>query len=308
MKGLELAEKYFKSAGLPMLREDFASYLDRMAIGLVGDGSECYGFDDAISRDHDWGPGFCIWLMKEDYGIIAEDLQKAIDRLPKTFAGYGPRIVSQWGSGRIGVFEIATFYQGFIGLDYIPKELDEWLMIPENALAACTNGKVFYDPLNEFSRWRDSLKRFYPEDVRLKKMASRCMTIGQAGQYNFPRCVARDDFFSAQYSETKFCADVISFVFLFNRSYTPFYKWMHRAVKKLAILGRAVHEKIARLVAETDFEKKILLIEEICAALVDELKLQRLSEGTSSFLADHGPEVQARIQDEGLRSRNVWVG
>lgn len=47
----------------------------------------------------------------------------------------------------------------------------------------------------EFTRWRKTLLDFYPEDVRLKKIASRCMTIGQAGQYNLARCVKRGDFF-----------------------------------------------------------------------------------------------------------------
>ena len=104
------------------------------------------------------------------------------------------------------------------------------MVLPENSLAACTNGKVFRDPLGEFTEWREALLAFYPEDVRRKKIAARCMTIGQAGQYNFPRCVQRGELFAARYAETKFCADVISVVFLLNRRYTPFYKWMHRAV------------------------------------------------------------------------------
>lgn len=56
--GMELCRAYFDEVGFPMLRESFSSVLDRMAVGLVGDGSECYGFDDAVSRDHDWGPAF----------------------------------------------------------------------------------------------------------------------------------------------------------------------------------------------------------------------------------------------------------
>jgi len=62
MQGLSLCEKYFNEVGLPVLEKECGGLIDRMAFGLVGDGSECYGFDDKISRDHDWGAGFCIWL------------------------------------------------------------------------------------------------------------------------------------------------------------------------------------------------------------------------------------------------------
>ncbi|MCK7509469.1 MAG: DUF4037 domain-containing protein [Desulfobacterales bacterium] len=54
-------------------------------------------------------------------------------------------------------------------------------MVPESALAAATNGKVFNDPLGEFTLIRNRLLHFYPDDVRLKKMAARCMTIGPVG-------------------------------------------------------------------------------------------------------------------------------
>ncbi len=308
MKGLELAERYFEEVALPILKSAFAPHLDRMATGLVGDGSECFGFDDSISRDHDWGPGFCVWLTRQDYREIAAGLQRAVDELPKTFEGFGPRRTSTWGDGRTGVFEIPGFYKRFLGLERPPEDLDTWLLLPENALAACTNGKVFQDPLGEFSAWREGLLAFYPEDVRRKKIAARCMTLGQAGQYNFPRCVRRGELFAAQYAETKFCADVVSLVFLLNRKYTPFYKWMHRAVGQLPVLGGWVRERISALIADPDLTKKEQRIEEISVALIREIRSQGLSSLDSSFLPDHGPAIQATIQDGPLRERNVWVG
>ena len=54
MQGLELAKRYYEEVGRPMLERDFPELLPRLAAGLVGDGSECLGFDDAISQDHDF--------------------------------------------------------------------------------------------------------------------------------------------------------------------------------------------------------------------------------------------------------------
>ena len=308
MKGLELAEAFFQSYGMPMINSKFGGYKNRMAAGLVGDGSECYGFDDDISRDHDWGPSFCLWLNKTDFLIIGRALQAEYESLPQSFGGYGPRKTSDWGEGRVGVIEIGAFYQNFIGLDRVPNSLDEWLYIPESALAACTNGKIFYDPLGEFTRFRTGLKAFYPEDVRLKKIASRCMTIAQSGQYNFIRCVKRREYVAAQYAETKFCADVISLTFLMNKKYTPFYKWMHRAARELPLLGEFIYNRLLEIVMCHDYEKKSQFIEEVCAALIDELRRQGLTESTSDFLLDHGPVIQQKIRDPQLRARNVWVG
>ena len=108
MKGLELSEDYFNEFGLPLIHDKFREYADRMAAGLVGDGSECFGFDDESSRDHDWGPGFCVWLTEEDFNAIGKQLHDEIQQLPKIFRGVA-RIESDWGQGRIGVFEISKF-------------------------------------------------------------------------------------------------------------------------------------------------------------------------------------------------------
>jgi len=307
MKGLELCESYFREEGLPVLQRECKEILNRMAIGLVGDGSECYGYDDEISRDHDWGPGFCIWLTKDDYEAIGGKIQEIYAGLPRRFKGYGPRLISQWGEDRVGVLELGAFYNRFIGRYQPPSNYDEWLILPENALAAVTNGKVFQDLLGEFTRVRRGLLQFYPDDVRLKKIAFRCMNIGQAGQYNFPRCVKRGEFYAAQHSETKFCADAMSLVFLLNRRYAPFYKWIHRAVRELPYLGSYMYESISNLVKEHDYLVKVEHIEAISQTLINELKRQGLTDHRSDFLPDHGPVVQKGIQDRRLRERSVWV-
>jgi hypothetical protein len=307
MKGIELSEKYYNAHGLPMIETKFGSYAHRIAVGFAGPGSECFGFDDDISRDHDWGPGFCIWLTGEDYKDIGPNLQEAYENLPKIFQGFGPRAVSPGEEARTGVSEINTFYRTYLGLDHLPKTLMEWLSIQEQALATCTNGKIFSDPLGEFSRWRKELLGFYPEDVRLKKMASRCITAAQAGQYNFGRSLKRNDLFAARHSEMTFCADVISLVFLLNKRYAPFYKWMHHALKGLPVLGKTVYNMIADLLAEHDHQKKSAIIERICSKIIEELRLEGLSDSSSDFLLDHASNIHSRIADPVLRARLTVV-
>lgn len=314
MTGLELSERYFHEIGLPMLMEKFSSYRHRIAAGLVGEGSECFGFDDHLSRDHDWGPAFCLWLLREDFTPIASQLQKEYDNLPSDFLGYHTRRESAWGGGRIGVFEIGMFYRRFIGLERLPVSLREWRSIPEENLAAATNGIVFMDEAGMFSDFRTGLLDYYPEDVRLKKIAARCMSMAQSGQYNFIRCARRNEFVAAEYAKAQFAADAISMVFLLNRRYRPFYKWMHRALKDLPVLGKTVHdlmsglfESSARELQKAEYERNNNLIEQICFHIISELCRKGLSSSPSNFLLEHGPQVLRNIVDPALRNSNVWV-
>ena len=60
IRGLELSRKYYEEYGRPMLQEKYPEYVPRIAAGLAGEGSECLGYDDEFSSDHDYGPGFCL--------------------------------------------------------------------------------------------------------------------------------------------------------------------------------------------------------------------------------------------------------
>ena len=305
MQGLEISQEFFREYGVPLLENRFGDFKKRIAAGLVGEGSECFGFDDDISRDHDWGPGFCLWLTEGDYKSIGAELSDELKTLPADFEGVGPREETEWAGNRIGVFEIGAFYKQFIGIDHVPANLAEWRMIPESTLATVTNGRVFTDPLGEFTGFREALIQFYPEDVRLKKIASRCMSLAQLGQYNFVRCAQRKEIVAARYVEAQFCAHIISLIFLLNRRYTPFYKWMHRAVKELPVLGEAVYKLLSDIVVAYGFRNKSLLISETCKMVIDEFRREGLSDSSSDFFVDHGPIIQSKIQDEGLRNTDV---
>ena len=303
MKGLDLARRYWEIHGAPMIREKFGDHADRIAAGLAGPGSECFGYDDDISRDHDWGPGFCLWLGKEEIDLIGKKLQAEYEKLPGSLDGFGPRVVSPGEEGRVGVIEIETFYRRYTGLNRPPETAREWLVIKEQSLATCTNGRVFTDPPGIFTRWREALLRFYPDDVRLKLIASRLFTAAQSGQYNLPRSAKRGEVFAAAYSVTRFCADIISIVYLLNRRYTPFYKWMHRGLGELPLLGPRIRREIDSLLSSETQDEKVNNAEEIAALIIEELAREGLTESRSDFLLDHAHEVHRRIQDPDLGGR-----
>ena len=62
MKGIELAEKFYTEYGAPMLREGFLQLEGLIAVGIAGSGSECLGYDDELSQDHDLRRDFAYFF------------------------------------------------------------------------------------------------------------------------------------------------------------------------------------------------------------------------------------------------------
>ncbi len=300
MKGLALAEQYYNVFGKKMIETRFSQYKNRIAAGLVGPGSECFGFDDSLSRDHDWGPGICLWLTDEDDTLFGAELQQAYNDLPSSYQGF-IRNRSKWGGKKVGVLRMDEFYRSLMGSPRAPTTLVKWLTITEANLATCSNGKVFYDPMGQFSDVRNDLKKYYPEEVRLKKISARLMSAAQSGQYNYSRCVKRGHLFSQSQSLIKFCEECLGLVFLFNRCFAPFYKWSYQAAKKLPILGDLITQRIDSLLSQENPGLAQQMIEEICQLIIKELYRQQLSDVSSDFLLDHGPSVHSQITDTRLK-------
>ena len=150
--------------------------------------------------------------------------------------------------GRVVPLSIGGFYGRFIGMPQPPQTWKQWRLVPEQFLAVSTNGAVFSDRLGAFTAFREALLGFYPEDVRLKKIAARCMGMAQAGQYNLLRSLKRGETATAMLAAARFSEQAVSMTFLLNKRYMPFYKWAQRGVEQLPILGREQAAGVAALV------------------------------------------------------------
>ncbi|SDX31552.1 DUF4037 domain-containing protein [Eubacterium barkeri] len=303
MKGLELSRYYFEALGKERIKKRFPELYPRLAFGLAGEGSECFGFDDAYSMDHDWGPGFCIWMTEADYQAEGQPLQALYESLPPSIGGYPPRQDSGHGSHRVGVQSIPRWFTRYTGMPAGPTTLREWLSVPDSFLATATNGAVFKDHLGTFSEIRHHLMADYPEDVRLRRLADGIAGMAQSGQYNYPRCLARGEIVAAQMAFSAFIQSGLSVVYLLNRRYAPFYKWRHRGLEACPVLPRA-QQLFTRLVKAGDDARREC-IEGICLTVVGELRRQGLTDGDDSFLDNHRLDILRRIQDDTLRQRSV---
>ena len=304
MKGLELSKRYFYDIILPEFEKSLKDIFPLCAFGLVGEGSECYGYDDKLSQDHDFGPSVCIWLRKDDYLKYKDRINKILETLPKTYLAFQELKESEWGYNRRGLLNIEDFYFKFIGSTNPPQTINDWQKIPETALATVTNGEVFIDNLGEFTKIREQLLNYYPEAIRQNKIATRLMNISQHGQYNYVRCLKRNDLVSANQCLYLFVDEVIHLVFLLNRRYKIFYKWANRALLDLKILGNKIHKLLQDMVFA---QNKIPYVRKICKVLADELRNQNLTNCESEFLGDLGVDIQKNIDDEFFKNYSPWL-
>lgn len=304
--GLELCEAFYKEFGVPMIRMGFPAYESMIAVGLVGEGSDCFGFDDEVSRDHDFGPGFCMWLTDQVYDEIGEELQKAYDALPSTYMGI-TRMTTAKAKKRVGVHRISDFYDYLIGLCDVPSSNQQWLFLEDYQLAAATNGKVFRDDLGEFTRIRKGLLAYYPEEVRLKKIARQAALMAQSGQYNYSRMFGRGEKVTAQIALSEFMKHTMAMVYLLNRAYAPFYKWMHKGMDRLHVL-REIRDILTALVDMPIGDDRIpQTIELIVAMIIAEMKKQGLTSGEDNYLDNHTDKILQGIpgqkrQDESFKA------
>ncbi len=307
MNGLELAQAYYQEHE-NQLREIMGEDFGKISIGLCGQGSECFGFDDEISKDHDFGPGFCIFLddeLKEKYW---DRLEKFYEGLPKEFRGM-ERMVSSHGQGRVGVLSTKDFYFANLGIDKEPENLYQWYQLSEERLAMVTNGRIFHEGDDKFMKLRKAFGHFYPKEVRMKKLASRFAVMAQAGQYNYGRCLMRKDYVATYFALSLFMKNAVSAVYLLNHQYMPFYKWAHYGMKDLPVLGNLSEAfswlstssmGIVNVPAKDEGMRQYegsVIVEMICGEIVKECVKQGLLNEPVDFLDDGVVLLQESIQD-----------
>ena len=307
MRGLDEARRFYEERGRDMIRGQFPAYEGRIAVGLAGRGSQCFGYDDALSRDHDFGSGFSLWLTDEDDLAIGAALARACRALGVA----GPNARSMLGESAVGVHRIGDFYRHYTGSPGAPESWQQWMSLPSWALAEATNGEVWRDDLGEFSAIREELAHGMPEDVRRKKLAARVIGMAQAGQYNYARCLAHGESGAAMLALAQFVHDAAETVFLLNRRHMPYYKWCFRALRELPLLGDMAEPLAFLLTGENGGEGdklKAQLVEDICASILRELAAQELCRGGVDYLEGPAFEIQRGIKNREIRALHIMEG
>jgi len=309
MKGIELSRAFFEEYGKPMLEENFAEIMPLLAVGLIGSGSECFGFDDEVSTDHDFEPGFCIFLPDEDVidRKTAFTLERAYAKLPKEFMGYKRAMLAPVGGARHGVLRTSEFFEEKIGSKNGELTAQEWLSLPEQALFEATGGELFFDNYGEVTAIREKLKN-YPEDIRLKKLAGNLLIMAQAGQYNFKRCIDHGESAAAQLAVFEFVKSAMQVIFLLNNAYQPYYKWSFRALRELPKLSLDAEIMEFLITSSNDgemAEEKYYSIEGIAADVIDELAEQELTSAICGDIEKHAYSVNDKIVDGAIRNMHI---
>ncbi len=307
MRGIELSRKYYEECGKQMLQKKFEYILPKLAVGLVGSGSECYGYDDVVSQDHDFEPGFCIFVPDDIDSKTEFELERAYAKLPKEFSGYFRSKLNPIGGNRHGVIKTGDFYKRYTGSRTGFDNLMEWFYVPEYYLAEAVNGEIFIDNYGEFSSIRKSLS-YYPDDVRTKKLAGYLLIMGQAGQYNYKRCIDHNQKGAAQLAVIRFAEASMSVVFLLNKKYMPYYKWSFKALSELELLshlGSDFEYLISSSNDDGDIENKMNVIENICEEISDELKRQFACDIPGCEMEKLAYSINNCVVDGNIRNENI---
>lgn len=308
MRGLEIARSFYTEYGEPMINGAFGEYRKLFAVGLVGSGSECFGYDDELSQDHDFEPGFCIFVP--DGALDRETLfklERAYASLPKEYLGFRRQPISPAGGNRHGVVMLGDFLGSRTGHRDGKLTAREWMRLPEQYLAEVTNGELFFDGCGIFTSVREELSHM-PRDVMLKKLTGHLFLMSQSGQYNYTRAVRRGDTASAQLASFEFVRHAMGAVFTLAGRYMPYYKWSFRALSDIPGGGDISDALEFLITSENDAKNasvKSEVTEDIARMISDELRARGLTDAPGTDLGRHALLCNDRIKDAEIRNLSI---
>lgn len=175
--GIPLSRAFFDDVVAPLLSASLPRL--RFGAGRLGTGSDVLGFDDDVSRDHDWGLRLSLFVPADAVGDVSALLD---DDLPDTFRGLPTRFAFTGESPvrhHVEVTSVREFAVARLGFD--PRDgidVHDWLSVSGQAALEVTAGAVFADPTGELGAVRRALA-WYPDDLWRYVLASDWERIAQ---------------------------------------------------------------------------------------------------------------------------------
>lgn len=296
--GQELSRLFFEAYGQEQLKDLFPEDYENMTIGLVGSGSDCLGYDDQTSYDHDQGPDFCIWLTEEQDARIGEKVREFYRSLPTQYKGY-QRKTTQRALGRRGVRSAKEFYEKHLGTAEYEKI--PWGLVPDYSLLNAANGVLFKTGNAEFDSMRQKLQMGFPQPIQYLKLAEDMGRFSQTGQYNFGRMLRRGDRITADQMLLESLRHLYKMVHHMENQFAPHDKWLYRSFLNLA-QGTELPAYVTKLHStlklsdEEALSEVERLMEELGSYLAQELYRRNFISDITSYLDYHTPELQKKAE------------
>ena len=305
---IEKNRRFYDKYVADLIHTGFSEYEDRIAVGIAGEGSDCFGYDDEISRDHDFGTGVCLWVTDDDMRRFGHDLSVAYNELVDSVErSYFTERLRE----RRGVMTIHDFYSNILNIDcdtdHCRMSEDTWYHLDHSCLKTATNGVIFRDDLGAFTAFRQLLLDYYPDRIWRIRIAEQLHEYAASLQVNYARCMSRGDVVAAELCRSQGIRSAMELYFLLKREYPPYYKWTFRALTELD-RGGAFSDKI-REMAKADIDlaewektkyhpnrlnyndRIVSLAEEIASGIEGMMLERRLIRERTRYLEVHVNEV-----------------
>lgn len=265
---INISRDFFEQVVQPILLEHFPKETKQTAFGLFGYGSEALGLDDEYSRDHHWGVRIDALMPADVYEQKREAMLTTLAaHLPSSYQGHSLQEGHLAGAG-LSPDSLPSFLKRTIGIDHVPNSYAEWLNMPEEDIIHVVNGEVWSDDSGTFSGIRNQLQNYYPEPVRLRRIAHWCRYYSGMGTYALRRALLRDNGYYANITFSRALRWGVQLAFLLDKVYCPYDKWTMAYLDKLPRMETKIRPIIDEAVAlKTGWERKLELLDELSDVL-----------------------------------------
>ncbi|WP_412539093.1 DUF4037 domain-containing protein [Longispora sp. K20-0274] len=228
--GVDLSRAFHRDVVAPLLARAFPGL--RYAAARLGSGSDVLGYDDARSRDHDWGCRLTLLVDGADRAAVGPVHATLAGELPDTYRGHPVRFPTTWSPEPTHEVEVATvgdFAASRLGVDPVPGLTTvDWLLVTGQGVLEVTAGAVFADTTTELGPVRSALG-WYPAEVERYVLAAGWGRLGERLQF-VGRTAQTGQDRQSRLLAAELVADLTQLAFLLARRWAPYEKWTERAL------------------------------------------------------------------------------
>lgn len=264
---IDVSRDFFNEVVKPILEREFPAETAQTAFGVFGYGSEVLRLDDDYSSDHHWGLRINALAPEEICQERCDEIIQVVGaNLPTTYRGH-PLREGLTGIG-LSLGSLEAFLRRTIGLDHAPETYAEWLNLPEEEIQHIVGGEVWHDPSGHFSAIRQKFNAYYPEPVRLRRIAHWCRYFSGMGVYAVKRALLRNNELYATIAFARSIRLGVQLAFLLDKQYFPYDKWLLAYFERLPRLAEPLRPIVSEAVhLSTPWERKLELLHQLSDVL-----------------------------------------